>query len=89
MQKEIEEEFPYLSRLVVKENAEHPMPQVEQPTSVANPACFPEQAFPSTCLETKVNVECPVPHEEKPKEDARRPIFPVNHDRSKTQVEGT
>ena len=33
------------------------------------------------------NVECPVPHDEKPKEGARRPVCPVNHDLSNTQVE--
>ena len=37
MQKEIEEEFPYLRGLEVKENAVHPMLEIEQPTSVVNP----------------------------------------------------
>ena len=89
MQKEIEEEFPYLSRwrLEVKENAEHPMPQVEQPTSVASPVRLLGQAVPSTHFKNKANVECPVPHEVKPKVSARRPVLPVNHDLSNTQVE--
>ena len=58
MHKEIEKEFPYLGQLEVEENAEHPMSQVEQPTSAASPICLLGQAFPSTQLENK---ECRVP----------------------------
>ena len=86
IQEEIEEEFPYLRGLEVKENAEHPMPEVKQPTSAASLVCLLGQAFPSTQLENKENVECPVPHKEKPKESARYPVFPVNHVLSNTQM---
>ena len=63
------------------------MLQVEQPTSVASPVRLLGQAVPSTHFKNKANVECPVPHEVKPKVSARRPVFPVNHDLSNTQVE--
>ena len=87
IQKEMEEEFPYLRHMEVEKNVEHPMLQVEQPTSAASPVCLLVQAFPSTQLENKENVECPVPHEEKPKEIVRSPVFPVNYPFSNTQVE--
>ena len=87
MHEEIEEEFPYLRQLEVKENAKHPMPQVKQPTSVASPVRLLGQAVPSTHFKNKANVECPVPHEVKPKVSARRSVLPVNHDPSNTQVE--
>ena len=87
MQKEIEEEFPYIRHLEVKENAGHPMPKVEHPMSAASSVCRLGQEFPSTQLENKENVECPTPHKEKLKESARCPILPVNHALSNIQVE--
>ena len=77
MQEEIEKEFPYLRYLEVEENAKHPVPQVEQPTSAASPVCLLGRAFLSTQLETKEKIECLVPHEEKLKESARCPVLPV------------
>ena len=48
MQKEIEEEFPFLRHLEVEENAKHFILQVEQPTSAASPVCLLGRALPST-----------------------------------------
>ena len=49
IQEEMEEEFPYLRQLEVKDYAEHSVPQVEQPTESAERlVCLFGQALPST-----------------------------------------